>query len=291
MDRQKVVLILVVAWISAALLTWILYSSTRAPHAESTVALEAASRDLPAGTLLREADIKTIRVVEKDAPPAAIRDKAAVLDHPLLFPVGANEPFMTGKVASAKGIEGLAATIDPGLRAISVPITDSSGVSGLIQPRSRVDVLFTRPGPLSEALTTTILEDVPVLAIGRTTEVANASTAANTAAQTATRTAAQAATLLVAPDQAEKLELAKNLGRISLVLRNPLDHENAASDTATVSRDLYSGLAPKEPPVRVVERPAPEIKPARAVAPPEPPKPKKTVEVFRGNEHSQRSFQ
>ena len=63
-------------------------------------------------------------------------------------------------------------TIEPGMRAITVPITDGTGVAGLIPPRAHVNVLFTRPGNTSEAVTSTILEDIIVLAIGRRYRIA-----------------------------------------------------------------------------------------------------------------------
>ena len=73
---------------------------------------------------------------------------------------------------------------------------------------------------MAEAVTTTILEDIVVLSMGRVTEVAqNASIDPR-----ATRPQSQAATLLVTPEQARKVELAKNQGKVSLSLRNPLDH-------------------------------------------------------------------
>ena len=53
MDRQKILLIFAGAWLSAALLTWFLYASTKAPKVEKTVAIQAAARDMPAGTRLR----------------------------------------------------------------------------------------------------------------------------------------------------------------------------------------------------------------------------------------------
>lgn len=242
MDRQKMVLIFIAAWISAALLTWFLYATTKAPHAEKMVAITAASRDMPAGTRLQKADLKIVRVPEKDVPKAAILDQKMALDRPLLFPVGANEAIISNKVASAAGAEGLPALIELGKRAVSVPITDASGVAGMIQPRAHVDVLFTRPGSMSEAVTTTILEDIVVLAMGRTTEVANTS---GTAVSTTPRPTTQAATLLVTPEQARKLELAKNQGKISLALRNPLDHSSAKDQSATTSDQLYAGFHPE----------------------------------------------
>ena len=283
MDRQKLVLIFAAAWVSAALLTWFLYASTKGPHIESTVTVEAAAHDMPAGTLLRKADLKTITLREKEVPKTAIRDQSLAINHPLLFPVTANEPLTATKIAAATGIEGLAATIDVGMRAITVPITDGTGVAGLIPPRAHVDVLFTRPGNTSEAVTSTILEDVVVLAIGRATESPNSSAASKDAAAVAvSRPASQSATLLATPEQARMIELAKNLGKISLALRNPLDKTQLADDTATTPEDL--GLFPPTPQVRTIVTKAP------ADGKPKAPPREKLVEVFRGATHVQEAF-
>jgi len=288
MDRHKIVLIFIGAWVSAALLTWFLYATTKAPHAEKMTAITAAARDMPAGTRLQKSDLKTIRVPEKDVPKAAISDPKMLIDRPLLFPVNANEPIISGKVASAAGPEGLPALIDVGKRAVSVPITDTSGVAGLIQPRAHVDVLFTKPGTVAEAVTTTILEDVVVLAMGRTTEVASASATTSLNA-TAARPTTQAATLLVTPEQARKLELAKNQGKISLALRNPLDHTNAKDQSATTSEQLYAGFHPKQNVVRDDRAWAQLL--AKPVVKETPPPPKHVIDVFRGDKHVQEIFQ
>src|SRR6266403_5442769 len=171
-------MIFIAAWVSAGLLTWFLYATTKAPRTEKTVAIQAAARDLAAGTRLRAEDLKPMRVPEKDAPRMAILDAKQALDRPLLFPVTAGEPITTAKIASLAGAEGLPSMIEMGKRAISVPVTDQSGVAGLIQPRAHVDVLFTKPGSVAEAVTTTILEDIVVLSIGRTTEASSSAPAA-----------------------------------------------------------------------------------------------------------------
>jgi pilus assembly protein CpaB len=291
MDRNKLLTIFGGAWVSAALLTWLLYSATKAPKVEKTAPIVAAAHDMPAGTRLRKDDLKIVRVSEKDSPKGGMADDKQMLDRTLLFPVTANEPITLAKISSVGGAEGLPSTIEPGKRAISVPINDTSGVSGLIQPRAHVDVLFTKPGSVNEAVTTTILEDVVVLAIGRTTESTSAATVVptGTAATTAARPNAQSATLLVTPEQARVIELAKNQGKISLALRNPLDH-GVADKGATTSQALLNGFVPKD------ARPG-----AAPPKPPEPPKvvervvekketPKKVVEVFRGDKHVQESF-
>ena len=302
MDRRKILLIFIAAWFSAALLTWFLYSSTKAPHVEKTVSIQAASRDMAAGTRLHKADLKTIHIPEKDVPRAAILDENLVLDRPLLFPVSANEPITLTKVASASGAEGLPSTIEIGKRAISVPITDTSGVAGLIQPRAHVDVLFTRPGSMAEAVTTTILENVVVLAIGRNTEGTNSSTTPAATAQAAARPSAQSATLLVTPEEARKLELAKNQGKISLALRNPLDHTGATDNSSTTSQALFSELSRGRTPdvrdnrlwTRMLgtkdEKPPVVVEKPQKVEPP-PARPRIVVDVFRGDKHVQESFQ
>src|ERR1700736_3548935 len=234
MDRRKAVLIFGGAWLSAALLTWFLWAQTKAPKIEKTVVCVAVTHDLPAGTRLKKADIRLVHVPDKAVPKGAILDEASAIDRVLLFPVSSNETLTSAKMTSTSRAEGLAATIDPGKRAISVQINDTSGVAGLIQPRSHVDVLFTRTGSMAEALTSTILEDIVVLSIGRATEVSQ-----NTNIDPkASRPQNQAVTLLVTPEEARKIELAKNQGKIGLSLRNPLDRSAADESGPTRAEAL-----------------------------------------------------
>ena len=182
----------------------------------------------------------------------------------------------------------MAATIEIGKRAVTVPINDASGVAGLIPPRAHVDVLFTRPGSASEAVTSTILEDVIVLAVGpqhRGREHAAASPWIGCRAGRRRAARAQSATLLVTPEQVRRIELAKNLGKISLSLRNPLDNEPTPEDQATATTPEEIGIVPPPPPVRA----APRMVQVAAPKPPPPPK-EKVVEVFHGATHVQEAF-
>ncbi len=298
MDRNKLLLIFGGAWVSAALLTWFLYASTTAPKTDKTVAVFAAVRDMPAGTRLKKADLRAVNLAEKDLPKGAIQQEALAIERVLLFPVGQNEALTTAKVSSERGAEGLPATIDPGKRAIAVQVSDNSGVAGLIQPRAHVDVLFTRSGSMAEAVTSTILEDIVVLSIGRNTEVTPAPAAAPGAtaapAVASSSTGSRAATLLVTPEQARKLEWAKNQGKIALALRNPLDKAVADKTEATTVESLGLGIyaqpRAKTPNLRddklwaqLTEKPKVEKK--------EPPKPRLVVDVYRGDKHVQEIFQ
>ncbi len=227
MDRQKLLMIFGGAWVSAALLTWILYSATSSAKQTKLVRVQAAARDLSAGTKLRKGDLKIVEVPEREQPRGVFADEKVLFDKTLLFPVSLNEPVTQNKLAAMGGAEGVAATIPQGKRAISVQVTDSTSAAGLILPRSHVDVVFTRTGSMAEALSKVILEDITVLSVGRNTEIATtdpkAVAAAAAAAPGQNATAQRAVTLLVTPEESAKLELAKNNGKIGLVLRNPLD--------------------------------------------------------------------
>lgn len=275
------------AWVSAALLTWFLYAQTKAPKIEKTMACVAATHDMPAGTKLKKTDVRLVRVSEKALPKNAVLEESLAVDRVLLFPVSTNETLTNVKMTTSSRAEGLASTIEPGKRAISVNITDTSGVAGLIQPRSHVDVLFTRPGSMAEAVTSTILEDVTVMSIGRVTEVAQNAAIDPKAA----RPQSQAATLIVTPEQARKLELAKNQGKISLSLRNPLDRSDETDSRPTTTEALNVGAKHVKPVVANVRDPRVwdrmvEAKPKEE----KKEKPRLVVDVFRGDKHVQEIF-
>src|SRR4051812_48308071 len=130
MDRQKKLLIFGLAWVSAGLLTWFLYARTVAPQQEKQVTLVVASRDLAMGSLLRPTDLKSAKYLEKDVPKGAIAQAKDAASRVLLMPVNSNEPVLASKLSATTTVEGVSSTIEPGFRAVSVPITDASGVAG-----------------------------------------------------------------------------------------------------------------------------------------------------------------
>lgn len=287
MDRNRILILFGVAWVSAALLTWFLYNATQAPKQAKRTAIVAAVHDLPVGTILRKADLKTVNVLPADLPKGAVAAPKDAINHVVLYPVSANEPLVSSKLSTLTGAEGIQATIDPGHRAVSVQITDVSGVAGLIAPGARVDVLFTRTGNMAEALTSTILQNVQVLAIGRAVQIG----------QTLDPKAPKVpvATLVVTPAQAQILELAKNEGRISLSLRNPLDPSADLDGTPVTGVTLDPSLKNKKP-VRNLNADGafedlsggPRV--AKKETPPPPPPPRAVVDVFRGDKHVQEVF-
>ena len=310
MDRSKLLTIFGVAWLSAGLLTWLLYAKTKAPKVEKTVKILAATRDLASGTKLAKEDLKLVAVVDKDLPRSALTSPGDAIGRAVIYPVGAGELVTSSRLTSLSGADGIASVIEAGKRAVSVPFTDSTGASGLIQPRSHIDVLFTRTGNAIEAMTVTLLEDIEVLSVGRVVQVETQAPGTTTKAPSVTpsSTAQRTATLVVTPEQAQKLELAKNQGKISLSLRNPLDRSTRTDvapatleeiDPMLVARASGIGRRAGRIPANVKDRKAwakligeeDEPKKPPPPPPPPPPKPKTVVDVFRGDKHVQEIFQ
>ena len=171
----------------------------------------------------------------------------------------------------------------------------SSTLAGLIQPGSHVDVIYTRPGNATEAITTTLLEDVKVLSYGRQTQIGQVIDPK--------LPKMPVATLVVNPEQAQRLELAKNEGKVSLTLRNPLDKKYAEGlkpmgaealdpdyqdrlDKALrragmrTAADIQKALTDAGP------KPVAPVKIVKA----EPPPPRAIVDVYRGEKHVQEVF-
>ena len=223
---------------------------------------------------------------ERSIPKGILTDQKDAVNRVLLVPINSNEPVLASKLSAATTVEGMASTIEPGLRAVSVQITDASGVAGMVLPNAHVDVLFTRPGSMAEAVTTTILENVRVLSTGR--QLATGQTVDPRAPRS------PVVTLLLTPADAQKLELAKNQGKISLSLRNPLDMSKADptgpdhNGSARPEREMPRAVAARK--ARTLRRRRRRIRglagvpaPSRRTAKKEPEKPRVVVDVYRGD--------
>lgn len=321
MDRQKLLLVFGGSWLLAGLLAWFLYSTASSANLTKLKPLMAAARDLPAGTRLKKNDIKKVSVPDRDSPANVYLAETELLNHALLFPMTANEVFTGAKIASAMGSEGVPSIIPQGFRAVSVLVSDASSAAGLILPRAKVDVICSRTGSLNEAVSNLILQDVQVLSVGRVTELQmTTSDAKGSAVAVNPSTGTQrAVTLLVTPEDASKLEMAKNNGKISLALRNPSDSgrlENPTPTTGEVIDPLMGDRRSRMQQLRARQGPGGRMpntdlrddrawarlvngeegtlapKPVVKAEKKEPPaKPKRVVDVYRGDKHVQEIFQ
>ena len=179
-----------------------------------------------------------------------------------------------GAIASCSGF---AAAIPAGMRAMTVAVNVVSGVSGFILPHARVDVLATvsSTGDKEESTTTTILENLEVLAVDQTVDTKGDEPIT-----------VKSVTLLVTPEQAEKLALGSYEGKLQLVLRNTADQEEAAPSGVRL-KELITKNKPVQPApqprvTRTEAAPAPAVQPQPVQEPP-----KQVIEVYRSNVRSE----
>jgi pilus assembly protein CpaB len=187
----------------------------------------------------------------------------------LITPVVENEAILESKLAPRAAGAGLPAAIPEGMRALSVPVNEVVGVAGFVIPGTMVDVLVTGQVPGGN-ITRTILENVPVLAAGQKIEQDREGKP-----QTVT-----VITLLVAPEDADKLTMASTEGKIQLALRNTVDTKLAKPDPV-LQTTLFSGAVAPPPP-----SPAHAVRKAPPPAPPSP----YIVEVITGAKKEIKSF-
>jgi pilus assembly protein CpaB len=256
-----------------------------------TAKVVVAAKDLPLGTTIRPEHLSVVDWPEHAKPPQATTDPASVVGRVLLGKLVSGEPMLESKLAPKDARGGLAALIPTSMRAVAVRVDDVVGVAGFIHPEDRVDVVVTmrptKPAD-SEPTSKVILQNVKVLAVGKELEV--------TEGNRGRATPVTVATLLVDPEQAEKLALAANQGQILLTLRNWSD-DDAISTTGMIPSVLLSDVGPVIPkdapkPGTARRRREHEPTPAAAAPPPPPPveKPKEVVEILRGDRFEQRKF-
>src|SRR5213594_4910532 len=252
MQRHRVLVAFGIAWMTALLLSWWVYKKTTAPQLRDLITVAAAAHDLAIGRRIQADDLKLVTLDRKDLPRGVFVKTSDVVDRAVAVPIVAGEIVLNGKLAPKGSGDGLTALIEPGMRAVSVQVNEISGVSGFIQPGTRVDVLFTRTFSNGDAATITILQNIKVVAYGRQLDPSAKVDPRDTNRPTV-------ATLLVTQEEAQKVVLAQQRGRIQLVLRNGLDDKVDEFTDPVAAGDL--GI--EEP-----RRPQPPP-PARPVPPPD----------------------
>jgi pilus assembly protein CpaB len=259
--------------------------------AMSTVVV--ANSDLPLAAKLKIEDLKVIEWPADHIPPGAIGDPKELIGRVLISRVLAQQPLLPGMLAAKNAGSGLAALIPSNMRAIAVRVDDVVGVAGFIHADDRVDVLVTmRSFQGTESTTKVFLQNIKVLAVGQEVD--------NGAQSRLHATPATVATLLVSPQDAERLVLAQTEGRIMLTLRSWTDSQPV--DTTGASPSALVGGGP------VTQREAPSAAASHPMAgrrgrggkdkggPPPPPTltaeapQMDKVEILRGDRFEQRNF-
>ena len=258
------------------LVSFYVYNQLRAKSAASPqfVQVVVAANDIQIGSKLTDHDVQLKSFPLTSVPPGAFGRISQVRDRGVVMPISRGDFVLPDKLADANAGAGLPSMIPQGMRAVSVRVNDVVSVAGFVQPGTRVDVMATGIHGAGENETTTVLENVAVIAVGRslldrmTGDTGNASVI----------------TLLVSPDDAQRLTLASQEGRIQLALRNPLDTKKESLAATRTSALLPGGS----------NAPTPEVKPrlhkaAEKVVPLLPPAPYQ-VEMIRGGKRDDTKF-
>jgi len=227
MARMRVFIVLVLAVTVGGVFAFATYNYVqKAPGkggaAIATRPVVVAAADLDIGAEIGRDDIRVIQWPATAVPTDAIGSADEVIGRGLIVPVVQNEPILPAKLASKEAGAGLPPAIPPGLRAVSVRVNEVIGVAGYVLPGTRVDVVATvsPSGQSGDMTSKVILTNVQVLAAGTKIE---RDTDRNKPMPVSV------VTLLVDPEEAERLTLASTEGKIQLALRNPLDKTTPAT--------------------------------------------------------------
>jgi pilus assembly protein CpaB len=279
MHRNRLLLIGFIALALGAFVSLVVYrnlqsrAGSKAPPGEEVV---VAADDLQVGTKIEDKDVHLVHFPSGELPAGVFHQKNKVVGRGVVLPIARGEFVLPLKLAGENAGFGLPSLIPPGMRAVSVRVNDTTSVSGFVLPGTRVDVLLTgNPQGSSEQQTTTVLENVAVIATGQRLE-------RNSAGEPQS---APVVTLLLSPDDAERVTLASSQGHIQLALRNPLDTEQ--TDVAAVkANSLYKGG-----PVPMPSAEPHSSRPKHVTVQTTPPPPTAyTVEVYKGDKKEEDKF-
>ena len=278
MNRSRLLMIGGLALAVGLLVSFTVYNRLRlfadANTSAAGVPVVVAAEDIPVGVKVEAKDLRVINLPQAAIPAGAFSGPSKILGRGAILPVSKGEFILPSKLAALNAGAGLPSMIPQGMRAVSVRVNDVVSVAGFVQPGTHVDVLATgNEGSGNERQTTTVLENVLVLAVGKSLD-RNVTADAQTA---------PVITLAVSPDDAQKVALVSQEGRIQLSLRNPVDTKQGSLG-ATRASSVYPGIAP----VAAVAKP--KIHTVAAKKPALPPAPYQ-VEMLRGSKRDETKFE
>ncbi|MFM7029281.1 MAG: Flp pilus assembly protein CpaB [Chakrabartia sp.] len=210
------------------------------------VPIVVAREDIEPGRPIQPGQVSILRWPSESIPVGAHGADAEVVGRFAREKVTAGEPLTEAKLAPVRSRGGLAAVIAPGKRAITVRVNDVVAVAGFALPGSYVDVLVSARDTSGEQFSKTVLSRVKVLAVEQ-----------DTRGDPTAPKVANAVTLELTPQEAEELDLARNIGNLSLILRNEFDKTNDGTVGARLNDLVHNGTPAQGtgPAVPVVAQP------------------------------------
>jgi pilus assembly protein CpaB len=229
-------------------------SSNVAVKSTTLTTVVVARRTLGFGDVVNKDTVRETDWPVDAVPPGSFNKVTELVtaDGPrtVLRTIQVNEPVLESKLAGGKGRASLSAVLEKGMRAVTIRVNDVVGVGGFVLPLDRVDVLVTRSaGDGGNPITDILLQNVKVLAIDQ-----------QASEDKAKPTVVRAVTLEVTPEQAQKLALASQVGRLNLALRGEMSTQMI--EARSIRLHNLTSTAGSQPPEVVVSKPVAEPKPA-----------------------------
>lgn len=235
LNRRLTSAFIVALVISGIFTYWLSQKYTKkgpaAPVAKSQYV--AAAANLEAGQVIKAENLRMVDWPASSPLPGAFPAPQPLVGRVVMYPLAAGEPILERQLASAGSGLGLTVKIPDGMRAISLKSDEVVGVAGFLLPGTHLDVLVTIHPPNSDPITTTVLQDVQVLASGQKTEP-------DPEGKPVTATVV---TLLVKPEDAERVDLASTQGIVHFILRNGVDRDQ--NKPVPVQFSELAGVPPK----------------------------------------------
>ena len=264
------------------------YLSSAQAYSKNLNKVAVAKVAIPIGTKIIAEQITVVQFPTESTPDGAFESPEKLAGRVAVANIGAREPITESRLAPEGTAAGLSAVIPEGYRAMTVKVDDAAGISGFIMPGTLVDVVVVidpREGSgMQDPISKIVLQNIRVLANGQNIDKPENEREANSV---------KAVTLQVTPEQAEKLALASNEGKLQLVMRNQIDQGDEQT-TGVNKRSLLTGETATQTPAPGApksEQPKADSKPVRRVviqkeakpaAPAAPPAPRTQVEMIEG---------
>jgi len=269
-----------------------LLEETKANARVATGPVVIAQKDMAEGAAIDRMAVVVAQWPVQTIPAGAFRSIDSVAGRVTRVTVFKGEVLVPGRLAPDGTGAGLEVKITPRKRAASFRINDVSGIAGLIQPNSRVDIVVVMDGGAEKGrIAKLFLENMRILAIGSVPQRSDDGRPIN----------ATVATVEVTPSEGEQLALVTTQGQIQLMLRGYGDPDSATTSGATTAQIVQAlnraATVSTEPPRRTNpirrETTPQSAPPPPIVMTPTPPKAKfdsSTVTLIRGREVSKQSF-
>ncbi|MDH7480971.1 MAG: Flp pilus assembly protein CpaB [Armatimonadota bacterium] len=241
MPRNRVLAAALCLAAVAAILVYA-YMSRLSDESRQPVAVVAASKDIPARTIITQDMVRVNDFPRKLIPPNAAVSIDSVVGKVALQTIKEGNPISMNQLAPRGAALGLSYAVPPLMRAVTVALDPIIGVAGFLKPGDHVDVIATFDVN-DGTITKTVLQDVELLAIG--SQVVEGEIDPGTGKPAKPQTQPNA-TLAVTPQDAEKLILAESKGKLRLTLRYYGDQAKVISKGIT-SRQLIGYVPPDVP--------------------------------------------